>query len=70
MTESLPQDFEQKLARIDAIVKELESGTVKLDRATELFTEGKRLARECEAQLKTAQEKIDTATGTGDPQER
>lgn len=67
MTDGLPQQFEQKLARIDAIVKELETGTVELDRATELFMEGKRLARECEAQLKTAQEKIDTATGSADP---
>jgi len=41
--------FEQKLARIDAIVKELEGGTVELQRATELFKEGKMLARDCEA---------------------
>jgi exodeoxyribonuclease VII small subunit len=61
MTDKLPKTFEQKLARIDAIVKELEGGTVELQRATELFKEGKLLARECEALLKSAQEAIDEA---------
>lgn len=61
MTDRLPQNFEQKLARIDEIVKELEGGTVELQRATELFKEGKVLARECEALLKRAQEQIDEA---------
>ena len=64
MTNALPQSFEQKLARIDAIVKELEGG-VELQRATELFKEGKTLARECESLLKTAQEEIDKAAGDG-----
>lgn len=61
MSSRLPQNFEQKLARIDAIVKELEGGTVELQRATELFKEGKVLARECEALLKSAQAQIDEA---------
>ena len=53
--------FEAKLDRIDAIVKELESGDTKLDRAIALFKEGKTLARECEALLKNAQVQIDEA---------
>jgi exodeoxyribonuclease VII small subunit len=53
--------FEAKLARIDAIVKELESGDTKLDRAIALFKEGKTLARDCEALLKSAQTQIDEA---------
>jgi exodeoxyribonuclease VII small subunit len=61
MADKLPSSFEEKLARIDAIVKELEGGTVELGRATELFKEGKTLARDCEALLKTAQEQIDKA---------
>ncbi len=60
MNTRLPQTFEQKLARIDAIVKELEGGA-DLQRATELFKEGKGLTRECEALLKTAQKQIDEA---------
>jgi exodeoxyribonuclease VII small subunit len=61
MSQHLPHNFEQKLARIDAIVKELEGGTVELQLATELFKEGKVLARECEALLKSAQVEIDEA---------
>lgn len=61
MSDRLPQNFEQKLVRIDEIVKELEAGTVELQRATELFKEGKVLARQCEALLKRAQEQIDEA---------
>ena len=61
MADKLPATFEEKLARIDAIVKELEAGTVDLGRATELFKEGKALARDCEQLLKGAQEQIDKA---------
>jgi exodeoxyribonuclease VII small subunit len=53
--------FEEKLERIEAIVKELESGNVQLDRSIELFKEGKTLARECEAFLRSAQEQVDKA---------
>jgi exodeoxyribonuclease VII small subunit len=56
-----PQTFEGKLERIDVIVKELESGRVELDRAVELFKEGKALARECEQLLRTAEKQIDRA---------
>lgn len=62
MSNGLTQTFEEKLARIEAIVKELEGGTVELQRATELFKEGKALSRECEALLKTSQDEIDRAT--------
>jgi exodeoxyribonuclease VII small subunit len=60
MSERTPKTFEEKLDRIDAIVKELEAG-VDLDRAILLFKEGKTLARDCEALLKNAQEQIDQA---------
>ena len=69
MSDRLPKTFEQKLARIDAIVKELEGGTVELHRATELFKEGKVLARECEALLKSAQAQIDEAMAEPQPRD-
>ena len=53
--------FEQKVAELEGIVKELESGNVELDRAVELFKKGKALADECEKLLKTAQAQIDRA---------
>lgn len=60
MPERIPKTFEEKLDRIDAIVKELEAGA-DLDRAIALFKEGRGLARECEVLLKSAQEQIDQA---------
>jgi exodeoxyribonuclease VII small subunit len=62
MSNEKPAGFEEKLERIDGIVRELESG-VKLDRAIELFKEGKTLAAECEAELKSSQAIIDAAMG-------
>ncbi|MGZ3553314.1 MAG: exodeoxyribonuclease VII small subunit [Vulcanimicrobiaceae bacterium] len=53
--------FEQKIARLEAIVKDLENGNVELDRAVALFKEGKALAGECEELLKGAQSQIDRA---------
>lgn len=52
------QTFEQKLARIEQIVKELEGGTTELALATQLFKEGKMLLTECDALLKTAEVQI------------
>lgn len=68
MSDGLPENFEQKLARIDAIVKDLDGGGVELKRATDLFKEGKTLVRECEAILRSAQAQIDEAMA--EPQAR
>ncbi|HET9029464.1 MAG TPA: exodeoxyribonuclease VII small subunit [Candidatus Aquilonibacter sp.] len=61
MSNGVEKSFEAKLERIDEIVKKLESGRVELDEAIALFKEGKTLARECEAMLKSAQEQVDRA---------
>ncbi len=55
------QTFEEKLARIEQIVKELEGGSADLARATDLFKEGKRLITECDVLLKTAEQSIKDA---------
>jgi exodeoxyribonuclease VII small subunit len=60
MAERVAKTFEEKLDRIDAIVKELEAGA-ELDRAIALFKEGRNLTRECEVLLRNAQEQIDQA---------
>lgn len=65
MNNDSSNSFESKLARIDAIVKELETNQVPLDRAIELFKEGKELTRQCEALLKNAQEQVDRAMSDG-----
>jgi len=61
MAEQKPGAFEEKVSRLEAIVKELEGGGVELDRAVALFKEGKTLATECEKLLKGAQQQIDRA---------
>jgi exodeoxyribonuclease VII small subunit len=65
MADQTPGAFEQKIARLEAIVKELENGNVELDRAVQLFKEGKTLSAECETLLKGAQEQIDRAMEQG-----
>jgi exodeoxyribonuclease VII small subunit len=61
MSSDAPGSFESKLDRIDAIVKELETGKVELDRAIELFKEGKLLVRDCDGLLRAAREQVDRA---------
>ena len=71
MADQEPASFEQKMSRLEAIVRELEGGSIDLDRAVALFKDGKALARECEALLKVAQEHVERAMSSGQtPAER
>ena len=54
-------EFEKALARIDAIVKQLEGGSVDLDESVKLFREGRELSRRCEQLLKDAQAAVEAA---------
>lgn len=54
-------EFETALARLEAIVKQLETEDVSLDQSVELFKEGKELARRCEGLLRAAQSAIEAA---------
>jgi exodeoxyribonuclease VII small subunit len=56
-------EFERALARIDAIVKQLEGGSVDLDESVKLFREGRELSRRCEELLKNAQAAVEAAAG-------
>lgn len=51
--------FEDALKRLETIVQRLESGDASLDESIELYAEGDKLRAQCEARLKSAQEKID-----------
>ena len=51
--------FEAALARLEEIVRTLEKGEAPLDRSIELYQEGARLKRHCEARLKDAQARIE-----------
>ncbi len=51
-------DFEKSLARLEEIVKKIESD-VSLDEALELFNEGAGLSAKCYEKLKSAQAQIE-----------
>jgi exodeoxyribonuclease VII small subunit len=51
--------FEGALARLEAIVSELESGDLELERALAAFEEGVALSRRCAGQLEDAERRIE-----------
>ena len=51
--------FEAALSRLEEIVRLLERGEAPLDQSIELYQEGDRLKRHCEARLKAAQARIE-----------
>ncbi len=51
--------FETALQRLEEIVRTLEKGEAPLDQSIELYQEGDRLKRHCEARLKSAQARIE-----------
>jgi len=53
-------NFEAALERLGAIVGDLESDTITLDRSLELFTEGQSLIKLCQTQLQEAEHKVVT----------
>ncbi len=63
MTDKRTGEFELAMARLDAIVKRLETESVSLDESVELFKEGKMLAARCDELLKIAQDTIAVANG-------
>ncbi len=56
--------FEDALAELEKIVKELEEGKVELDGAIEKYERGAALKRHCEAKLAEAQARIEKITRT------
>lgn len=55
-------NFEQALARLEEVVKELEDGRLPLEKSLELFEEGIRLSRICEGRLAAAEQRITVLT--------
>ena len=53
------QPFEVSLDRLEAIVRELETGAPPLEKSLDLFAEGMQLAEQCRTQLEAAESKIE-----------
>ena len=52
-------DFERSLARLEEIVRKLESANLPLDEAMNLFEEGMELSRDCQQQLEQAEARVE-----------
>jgi len=52
-------DFEHSLARLEEIVRKLESASLSLDEAMKLFEEGVQLSRDCQKHLEQAEGKVE-----------
>ena len=61
MTENVPAlpDFERALAELEATVDRLEHGELSLEEALKQFERGVALARDCQAALKQAEQKVE-----------
>ncbi len=51
--------FEEALAQLESIVRELESGKIKLDEAVEVYEKATALKKFCEDKLKAARLKVE-----------
>ena len=51
--------FEEALAELERIVRQLEDGKGRLDEAIDAYSRGVHLKRHCEAKLKEAQARVD-----------
>ena len=52
-------EFERSLARLEEVVRRLESPQLSLDEAMKLFEEGVALSRECQKQLEEAEGRVE-----------
>jgi exodeoxyribonuclease VII small subunit len=57
-----PEPFEKNLARLDAIVRELEDTELPLDKALVLYEEGMKLSDFCHKQLEEAEGRVEIMT--------
>jgi exodeoxyribonuclease VII small subunit len=52
-------DLEKSLSELEAIVEELESGDLPLEKAMQKFEQGIKLTRGCQTALKDAEQKVE-----------
>ena len=60
--------YEEALAALEEIVRQMEAGKVKLDDAIDFYERGMLLRRHCEKKLSAARSKIDQITASADGQ--
>ena len=65
-TEKKAVDFEQQLENLEALVESLEGGSLSLEDSLKSFEQGIKVARECQAALKQAEQKVEWLTRQGE----
>ncbi len=58
--------FEQSLERLEQIVKEMESGSLSLEKMITRFEEGQKLLKQCSGKLEEVERKIEALVKKGD----
>lgn len=66
MPDPSPPRFEQALAELDTILRELEDGTTTLEDALARYERGVALLRTCYGQLRDAEQKVRLLAGTAE----
>lgn len=56
-------DLEKSLGELEAIVEQLESGELPLDKSLKEFERGVRLSRQCQGALKDAEQRVQVLMG-------
>ena len=59
MSDSKTINLEKSLSDLEALVEELESGDLPLDKAMKKFEQGIKLTRSCQAALKDAEQRVE-----------
>ena len=58
-TEQKEERFEESLARLEALIRELDTGDLPLERSLEVYEESVILLRKCQAKLDRVQQRIE-----------
>ena len=58
MSDLTGMSFEEAMKKLEAVVRDLESGNVELEKSIALYEEGARLKAHCEKKLTDAEEKV------------
>ena len=69
MTARKSLNLEKSLSGLEALIVELESGELPLDKAVQKFEEGVKLTRECQAALRDAEQKVQILLHNADGEE-
>jgi len=59
-------NFEEALAELETIVRQLEQGDVELEKSIAIYERGAELKKHCEARLKSAELKVEQIVQGGD----